>query len=412
MSWNTYVTSGGIRSTNFESHAKALKHYNEVKPIRGRTPDCRPLGSNRTYTQCTITHDPLTENVSANLYGTPCVTISDNNTIKLNHGGWASPSTCNFMDAVLPRQFGRVYLARKRIVLKTFDGREFVIPEQGLTLKASADWSTAEPILDNAPTLYEYKADRKVMNAIRKKVKPFLDAAHVMTSMSSTYNVAEVTYFFPEAVDKYVEAYNTHNANVRASEDAKARGDTPNNVYVGHFYGEYTFRSMLLNYAGAPRLYVLSYLGENVKNLNGGTTRKLTTAPYGDTAYTDEYQTEQFLSIVKWLFDNDAETIRKVVVSIVTNGVHYARQVHDQPTTQVDTLFGKIGIPNMEWFVSGSYIESYVIDVLKYVYADLIFKKVEVPQGVLPSTLNEKYVLCNKYLVEQEDIMTRRYVVL
>jgi hypothetical protein len=62
--------------------------------------------------------------------------------------------------------------------------------------------------------------------------------------------------------------------------------------------------------------------------------------------------------------------------------------------------------------VSGTTVENYIIDVIKYVYADLIFKKVEVSQGVLPSTLNEKYVLCNKYLVEQEDIITRRYVVL
>jgi hypothetical protein len=100
------------------------------------------------------------------------------------------------------------------------------------------------------------------------------------------------------------------------------------------------------------------------------------------------------------------------MLRVVTNGSSYAKQVHHDAEIAVDTMFGKVNLPELEWRVSGTTIENYIIDVIKYVYADLIFKKVEVSQGVLPSTLNEKYVLCNKYLVEQEDIITRRYVVL
>jgi hypothetical protein len=101
-----------------------------------------------------------------------------------------------------------------------------------------------------------------------------------------------------------------------------------------------------------------------------------------------------------------------MMLRVVTNGSSYAKQVHHDAEIAVDTMFGKVNLPELEWRVSGTTIENYIIDVIKYVYADLIFKKVEVSQGVLPSTLNEKYVLCNKYLVEQEDIITRRYVVL
>jgi hypothetical protein len=75
MGWNTFLQSAGIRSYNFNTYEGALAHFNAVKPIRGITPDLKPLGSNRTYKNCKITHDPLTDSVSAKLYDTACVTI-------------------------------------------------------------------------------------------------------------------------------------------------------------------------------------------------------------------------------------------------------------------------------------------------------------------------------------------------
>ena len=406
MSWNTFISSAGVRSANFETHEKALAHFNSVKPIRGRTPELKPLGTNRAYTQCKIEHDPLVDSVSAVLYETPCITIYPDNTIKLNRGGWISPSTANFMEAVLPSKFGKVRLQRRRMIYKTVKGREFVIPDGGLWLQVSEDWQTAEPVLDNAPTLYEYKADRKVMNAIRKNIKPFLDATFVMTSMSSTYTLPEIAYFFPNVIDDYVKQVNEH----REKMHAKEAGDPAHATYFGYFYGSYTLRNLIENKVGAPNISNLSHLAENMKRT--GDSSKFTNAPYGTAEYKDGYDTESFLSIIKDLFSDNAETVRKMMLRVVTNGSSYAKQVHHDAEIAVDTMFGKVNLPELEWRVSGTTIENYIIDVIKYVYADLIFKKVEVSQGVLPSTLNEKYVLCNKYLVEQEDIITRRYVVL
>jgi hypothetical protein len=144
---------------------------------------------------------------------------------------------------------------------------------------------------------------------------------------------------------------------------------------------------------------------------NGDTSSKLTNNAYGTEGYKDGYNTEDYLSIIANLFSNNAETVRKMLLRIVTNGSSYAKQVGHDAEIAVDTMFGKVMLPELEWRVSGNTIENYIVDVIKYVYADLIFKKVEVPQGVLPSTRNEKYVLCNKYLVEQEDILTRRQTV-
>ena len=406
MSWNTFISSAGVRSAHFNTHKMALAHFNAVKPIRGRTPELKPLGTNRTYTQCKIEHDPLVDSVSAVLYETPCVTIYPDNTIKLNRGGWISPSTANFMEAVLPSKFGKVRLQRRRMIYKTVKGREFVIPESGLWLQISDDWQTAEPVLDNAPTLYEYKADRKVLNAIRKNIKPFLDATFVMTSMSSTYTLPEIAYFFPHVIDDYVKQVNEH----RAKMHAKEAGDPAHANYYGYFYGSYTLRNLIESKVGAPNLSNLSHLAERMKRT--GDSSNFTNAPYGTAEYKDGYDTEDFLSIISNLFSDNAETVRKMMLRVVTNGSSYAKQTHHDAEIEVDTMFGKVSLPELQWTVSGNTIENYILDVIKYVYADLIFKKVEVSQGVLPSTQNEKYVLCNKYLVEQEDILTRRQVVL
>jgi hypothetical protein len=288
--------------------------------------------------------------------------------------------------------------------------QEFVIPDNGLWLKISDDWQTAEPILDDAPTQYEYKADRKVMNAIRKNIKPFLDATFVMTTMSSTYTLPEIAYFYPQAIDDYVGQVNEHKRKMHAKE----ANDPEHQSYYGYFYGSYTLRNLIEKYAGAPNLSNLSHIGENMKRLisNGDTSSKLTNNPFGDADYKDGYGVEDYLSIITNLFSDNAETVRKMVLRVVTNGTSYAKEAHRDAEIAVDTMFGKVMLPELEWRVSGNTIENYIIDVIKYVYADLIFKKVEVPQGVLPSTRNEKYVLCNKYLVEQEDILTRRQVVL
>jgi hypothetical protein len=385
----------------------ALAHFNRVKPIRGRTPELKPLGTNRGYTQCKITHDPLVDSVSAVLYETACVTIYPDNTIKLNRGGWLSPSTANFMEAVLPRKFGKVRLDRKRMIYTApLTRQEFVIPDKGLMLKVSEDWQTAEPILEGAPTQYEYKADRKVMNAIRKNIKPFLDATFVMTTMSSTYTLPEIAYFYPHAIDDYVGQVNEHKAKLHAKE----AGDPAHASYYGYFYGSYTLRNLIEKHVGAPQISNLSHLGENMKRTDDSS--KLTNNAYGTAEYKDGYYVEDYLSIIKNLFSDNAETVRKTVLRVVTNGTSYAKEVRHNAEIAIDTMFGKVMLPELEWTMSANSVENYIIDVIKYVYADLIFKKVEVPQGVLPSTQNEKYVLCNKYLVEQEDIITRRYVVL
>ena len=410
MSWNSYLSSGGVRSSTFTDYDTARKHFETVKPIRGRSPELKPLGSNRAYTQCQIEIDELTWGVSATLYSTQCVTIYPDKTIKLHRDSWLTPSTANFIDAVLPTKFGTVSLRKRRLIYKNASGQEYVIPQSGLMLQASDDWSTADIKIDvnNEPKLYEYKADRKVLNAIRKTIKPLLDTVNVMSAMSSNYTIQEVAQYFPDVINDYVAQVNEHKRKMKLKEE----GDEEHQNYYGYFYGTYTIRNLVASKAGLPAIRHLSEMGEYYKK-NSTTTANLYRNRKMDTDNVVSY-----LSTIDKVFrvsepnkPIDAESIRKLMLSIVLNDSNYASENRHDPEVTVSTMFGDVPIGNLMWSASNTTIENYIIDVIKYVYADLIFKQVEVPYGTLPSVANDKYVFCNKYLVEQEDILTRRQVV-
>ena len=404
------MSSGGVRSSTFTDYDTARKHFEAVKPIRGRSPALKPLGSNRAYTQCQIEIDELTWGVSATLYSTQCVTIYPDKTIKLHRDSWITPSTANFIDAVLPTKFGTVSLRKRRLIYKNASGQEYVIPQSGLMLQASDDWATADVKVDvdNEPKLYEYKADRKVLNAIRKTIKPLLDTVNVMSAMSSNYTIQEVAQYFPDVINDYVEQVNEHKRKMKLKEE----GDEEHQNYYGYFYGTYTIRNLVASKAGLPAIRHLSEMGEYYKK-NSTTTSNLYRNRKMDTDNVVSY-----LSTIDTVFkvsepneSIDAESIRKLMLSIVLNDSNYAAENRHDPEVTVSTMFGEVPIGNLMWSASNTTIENYIIDVIKYMYADLIFKQVEVPYGTLPSVANDKYVFCNKYLVEQEDILTRRQVV-
>ena len=403
-SWNTFMSSAGIRSKTFDTYESALEHYDNVKPIRGRSPELRPLGSNRAYTQCQIVHNPLVDSVSAKLYDTECVTIFDNGLIKLNRGYWLSPSTANFIEAVLPTKFGRVNLSRRRMIYTNRTGQEYIIPDDGLLLQATEDWSSADVIQSKLPDtkLYEYKADRKVMNAIRKNIKPFLDTVAVMSSMSTTYDMQEITHFYPEVVTQYVDDYNEHNRKMKLKEE----GNKEYENYYGYFYGSHILRHSIIKYASMPRLANLSGLAETIKARGGDTT-----GIEGGYRQHKDFGVSKFLSLVDNLFKDDAETVRKTMASVACNEASYGYESREEQT-KVPTLFGDVELPRIVYEYNAVAMEGYIIDVIKYLYADLIFKRVEVEQGVLPSLTNEKYVLANQYLIKEQDIVTRRHSVL
>jgi hypothetical protein len=169
------------------------------------------------------------------LYDTECVSIYADRTIHINYGGWLSPSTTAFIEAVFPTRFGRVYVKRGRAiyvapineargdgcilenlivegteqVVRTASAqREYPIPKEGIWIQANEDWSSADiyasgenKTLNKAMltgTQYAYKADRRAMNSIRKTLKPLIDYIRVTGAMNEVYEGTEMLEVFPE----------------------------------------------------------------------------------------------------------------------------------------------------------------------------------------------------------------------
>jgi hypothetical protein len=86
------------------------------------------------------------------------------------------------------------------------------------------EWETLEVIQDKLPenNLFEYKADRKVLNTIRKHMKPFFDAVFVMSSMSSTYTIDEIAELFPDVITDRQLAHGLAKAGLISMAEAKA----------------------------------------------------------------------------------------------------------------------------------------------------------------------------------------------
>lgn len=410
MSWNTFLSSAGVRSDRFNTYDDALKHFNAVKPIRGRTPELKPLGNNRAYVNCEIKHDPLTQTVSGHLYGEECFSIDADGVIMLSTGRWINPSTAAFIEACIPNKWGSVYLNRRKIILRTPDRKEYQIPKDGLFLQASTNWDTAEIIASQASVTnvkYDYVADRKVMNKLRKAYEPFLTMVNVMSAMSSKYHVNEYCDFFPEIPTKYIEAENEHN---RQQNEAHATGKT---THRHSFHGAWHLKSIMQDVAGLPRMSTLPDLAGTI-------------SAYMDTDKTSEWlrtkaerilsdDIPRFMQALQGGLGDDAQAQRKIMLMIVANGNNYANgdgYGEQANMTDVPTLFGDVKLPILWYDVNGSQIENYFIDLIKYVYADKIFKKIEVPVGTMPKVTNNKYMVINEFLAKHTDIVTSRHVVL
>lgn len=413
MAWNSFYSSAGIVSSNFKDYESALKHYDTVKPIRGSKPEIRPLGHNRRYTQCKVVHNPLVDSVGAVLYETECVSIFDNGLIRLRHDGWVSPSTAYFIDAVLPRGFGSVKIDKRRLVYVSKEGQQYIIPKDGLWLQAdinaeTKEWQGIYVIENKLPTepMYEYKADRKALNAIRKHMKPFLDTVSVMSSMSNTYTIDEVVELFPEVIAEFVDEHNEHERKMRLKE----QGEEEFKNYYGHFYDSHTMRNCISK-IGTVRLSTLSSLSESVERNKGKTT-----GLHAGYERDKDFGASECLSYIKEVCGaTDALAIRKMMMRIACNGTNYFYEEsrHEgQPKHKVSTLFGDVEVPELSVECTKSQIDNYISDIIKYVYADVVFKKVEVAQGKLPSQSNTKYINANMYFVNEQDIVTRRHVVL
>jgi hypothetical protein len=84
------------------TYAEAARWEAEIKPIRGRSPECKPLGD-RKKTYATIRKE--NQDIVVRLYNTDLVRWKPDGTVIVNQGSHESNSTRAYLNAVLPMWF-------------------------------------------------------------------------------------------------------------------------------------------------------------------------------------------------------------------------------------------------------------------------------------------------------------------
>ena len=157
------------------NHYKSL--YESVKPIRGRSTEVRPIGKRRRDWETIRMAGDVVECV---LYQTPVVRYFPDGSIGLQCGGWATPSTAEFMHEHSPfysrKKSNRIWVSHSR------ESTAYPLPSCGevkFILTADNKWAPHEPI-----SITKKVIDRNKAKEARAPYKPFLNFVETFLKVS------------------------------------------------------------------------------------------------------------------------------------------------------------------------------------------------------------------------------------
>ena len=171
------------------NHFKAK--YNSIVPIRGRSEDVRPIRDRRRTHELITTKKYPCGQVSycATLYGTDVVEYHNNGQITLRTGGWATPTTAEFMHEQSPftvwKQNNKLWVR-----VPTPEGvKAFPIGKELTFEMAEGNSSFYQPI--NKVLINKRVVDRAKAKAAREPLQPFLAWCKAFLTMSDGWVMHE-----------------------------------------------------------------------------------------------------------------------------------------------------------------------------------------------------------------------------
>jgi hypothetical protein len=163
------------------TYADAKYVHDKTKPIRGRSPEVRPLGQRRDAGVYSVQMSGA--NVEFVLYKTPVITYLPGGDVVIKTDGWSSVSTHQFIEQVLGV---KCYGSRRNTIMEARsaegDVHKYIIPkDKGITMiHAGGNWRITQ-----FNTIYEYRLNRKAANAVRKQYGDFLRYVKGMVNLRS-----------------------------------------------------------------------------------------------------------------------------------------------------------------------------------------------------------------------------------
>lgn len=217
------------------AYEKAKQIHNSIKPIRGRSPEIRPLGARRDADiyKIRMKEGGVGEGgtelgaIEVVLYKTPIITYYPNGEIHIKTDLWSTPSTHQTLSWVLDLKVNGAKGGGKTVVTMS-DGMKYLLGNnEVLKLRLEGNtWGSEYLVPVDAPTPKGYRVNRKAMGEVRKKYSEFAKYMKGFVSLRTHdqsyerygrhYTHKEISFSIGEAVEvlgrKLVKPNNAINA--------------------------------------------------------------------------------------------------------------------------------------------------------------------------------------------------------
>lgn len=178
----TYYRNSGIPL--IKNYEQALARYNDTKPIRGRTPELRPLGKRvNTWYQIELGEN---QEVKCKQYNEPIVTFHANGEIELKDYIYRTTSTAHFLEEVLGV---RAYIHDKSLIMFTggAEDKQYRVPDpkegDGIFFVRSENYHRALNYVRGGIERHTHLVNRTAKKELMAKHKPLFDYVRGMVKL-------------------------------------------------------------------------------------------------------------------------------------------------------------------------------------------------------------------------------------
>lgn len=166
-------------------YAAAKRRHDRTAPIRGRSPDLRPLGKRYAYSKTIVERvEDGVSYIACCLFGHELVKFFADGRIKLSSCGYATMSTAVFMRKVVYHAAdcrvmgGNLELTLFRDRLNAIGRASFIVDEEGLTIMPDGTVVATPCVI--------HTLDKVKMRELRKQYKPFINYVVAMYKLTGT----------------------------------------------------------------------------------------------------------------------------------------------------------------------------------------------------------------------------------
>ena len=189
-----YGNSGMKDIKRIVTYEEAKLRYEQIKPIRGRAADVRPLGvrKNDSY-RIAKRINPLSDITSYQcfLYRTPVVEFKPDGDVEINMGGWGSTGTRTFIERVLHLS---CYSKNSSSVLCLGNKAEVVLhPTKTTVIRRLEVYPFAWELASSEP-VYETQLNKKKANNVRARYSEFEKYLRGMINLRTEQRESNTTY--------------------------------------------------------------------------------------------------------------------------------------------------------------------------------------------------------------------------